>query len=96
MPDRQKSTAPPEPLDAYDAVLRRAWATRFDNPVVPEALEQVGRLLTDSCQEGHLWGTTHDLGVVRCGLAAVAEDLESLAHFLGTEVADGPTTYSVP
>lgn len=99
MSDRTKDIPTPPPADTppepYDVVVRRTWAVRFNDPAVPASLETVGQMLTEVHQEAGRWGTTGGRGVVRAGLAAVAEDLASLADFLAIEIARAPQEYKL-
>ena len=82
MSDHAQSTCPPP---ESDRMLRHTWLRGFDTPAPLTLFEQLGATLADYAREAGLWG----LDMAAEPLAAIAEDLDSLAVCL-TEVRDTP------
>jgi hypothetical protein len=83
MSDPQPS---PPPLES-ERVLRHTWTRGFDEPEHVELLAQLGAVLADYARESNSWREGHDRGIVPDALAAIADDLDSLAGCLD-EVAE--------
>jgi hypothetical protein len=83
MSDHAQSICPPP---ESDRMLRYTWLSGFDEPAPLTLLEQLGATLGDYAREAGMWST--DMAAEP--LAAIAEDLDSLAACL-TEVRDAPT-----
>lgn len=85
---RSKATEPPVPES--ERMLRHTWTAYFSDRETLAGFERMGAALADYAREAGLWGADF----VRTPLAAIADDLESLAACL-EEVASAPTQTTV-